>query len=118
MVERIKVIETLVCACPNLKKEIDEYYNDFSEYHLHLIFGDVFNPYFLNLLEDIQINNIQLLKISHLLEMMAKSCEYVQEVVVTTVLERLADDPLKLNQFKLFAGKTTLKFIQKIEGLQ
>ena len=111
-------VEKLKQLIDQLNQYRDEYYNDFSEYHLHLIFGDVFNPYFLNLLEDIQINNIQLLKISHLLEMMAKSCEYVQEVVVTTVLERLADDPLKLNQFKLFAGKTTLKFIQKIEGLQ
>jgi len=66
----------------------------------------------LELLNNIQENAEQLTKIAELLE--AKDCDYNQEVVVTTVLERLNDDENVINNFKLFAGENTLKFIDDL----
>lgn len=112
--EKKFIIEELKKICPSKKEDIEEYCEDFSEIYLHLIFGDILNPYMLELLNNIQENAEQLTKIAELLEAMAKDCDYNQEVVVTTVLERLNDDENVINNFKLFAGENTLKFIDDL----
>jgi hypothetical protein len=81
----------------------------------HNIFGDVLNPYLINLLkqdEDI----ILLKKIFHLLESMAKSEDVlVQEVLECTILERLGDDRIILEKARKYMGKASQKMSNDIE---
>ena len=114
MMEKTKILEMLIGYCPALEKDVEAYCKDFSEIYLHLIFGDIFNPYMLELLEDAQKNGDQLTRIAHLLESMSEMSESVQEVVVTTVLERLMDKPEILMCFKKFAGQKTTHFIEEL----
>ncbi len=108
------VIKRLVADFPNLKDGIESSLNDFSKIYLHLIFGDIFNPYLLSLLDDPQRNSAQLTKAGELLEYMANSSDYTQEVVVATVSERLADDPEKFKAFAAFAGGATKDLMRSV----
>jgi len=113
--EKKAITEKLICACPALKEDIDAHCKEFPEIYLHLLFGDILNPYLLDLLNNANRNKVQLTKIAQLLELMSGSDEMLQEVVMTTVLERLSDEPVKIERFKEFAGQITLNFIK---GLQ
>lgn len=108
------VINQLILACPDLKNDIESYIADYHDEYLHLIFGDIFNPHFHNLLEQPEKNREQLLSISLLIENMTMLDEYFSEVVVTTVLERLADDRPKLSAFKSLAGKNTINLMNNM----
>lgn len=101
------IVEKLIADFPNLKNEIESNLNDFPEIYLHLIFGDIFNPYLLSLLDNPQKNRSKLIKASELLEYMSKMDNSIQEVVVTTVLERLSDNSEKLALFSRFIGDRT-----------
>ena len=105
------IVEELIKSFPNLKDDIKSNLNDFPDIYLHLIFGDIFNPYLLSLLDDPQKNKSQLIKAGELLEHMSRADNSIQEVVVTTVLERLADDSEKFNEFCSFVGDTTKHLI-------
>lgn len=109
-----KVINQLILACPDLKNDIESYIADYHDEYLHLIFGDIFNPHFHNLLEQPEKNREQLLSISLLIENMTMLDEYFSEVVVTTVLERLAEDRPKLSAFKSLAGKNTISLMNNM----
>ena len=106
-------VENLILFFPELESEIKNHLAEFPEIYLHLIFGDVFNPFLINLLNNPQANRTKLVKAGELLENMACSDENIQEVVVTTILERLSDNPEKLEAFHQFAGKQTKQFIRK-----
>lgn len=101
------IVGKLIEYFPNLKNEVENNLNDFPEIYLHLIFGDIFNPYLLSLLDNSQENRSQLIKASELLEYMSKMDGSIQEVVVTTVLERLSDNSEKLALFSRFIGDRT-----------
>lgn len=109
-----EIIKKLINDFPQLKNEVNSTIYDFSEIYLHLIFGDIFNPYLIDLLENPIINYNQLTKAGNLLEYMLLSSEEIQEVVVTTVLERISDDPTNLLKFREFAGKNTKKYINEL----
>ena len=83
---------------------------------MHLIFGDVFNPFLSDLLSDPKNNQIELVKASELIEYMSNSDIYVQEVVLFTILERLSDDQEKFSAFRQVAGEQTRRFMDKIKG--
>lgn len=108
------IIHRLIDDFPQLKEEVNESLRDFPQIYLHLIFGDVFNPYLNDLLEEPLANFEKLLKAGKLLEYMLQCDEKIQEVVVTTVLERLSDEPKKMLVFWQFAGDTTRKYIGHI----
>ena len=108
---KLEIVNKLIGYFPNLKEEIEVSLKDFDDIYLHLIFGDIFNPYFLELLDDPQKNKVELICASELIEYMSKSDISTQEVVVTTVLERLSDSPEKLSVFNKIAGEQTRKFI-------
>ncbi len=108
------IVNQLIFVCPDLKNDIDSYLADYHDEYLHLIFGDIFNPYFHRLLEQPVENREQLLSISQLIENMTMLDEYFSEVVVTTVLERLADDRSKLSAFKSLAGKNTINLMNNM----
>ena len=104
-------VEKLRSLFPELENEINGLLEEYPEVYLHLIFGDVFNPYLLGLLKDPQDNQTNLLKAGELLEDMACSDTEIQEVLVTTILERLSDHPEQLSTFRPFAGQHTIQFI-------
>lgn len=108
------VVEKLIRCFPELENEVNHYFEDFEEIYLHLIFGDIFNPYLSELLNEPQVYRSKLLKAGELLEDMSKSNTEIQEVVVATVLERLSDDPKQLRAFSAFAGECTKQFIADI----
>ena len=109
------VVNKMIQYFPELDEDINAYLADFHEIYLHLIFGDIFNPYLLNLLDDPQANLIKLTKASELIEYMSKSDISIQEVVVTTVLERLSDDREKFTLFSKIAGEHTCQFIDDMK---
>ena len=109
-----QIVAKLIAACPNLKEEIERNLDDFPEIYLHLIFGDVFNPYLSRLLDDPKNNRSRLTKAGEMLEYMSELDDSIQEVVVTTVLERLSDDREKLAVFHEFAGDRTKQFINDL----
>ena len=111
---KLEIVNKLLGYFPNLKDEIEVSLKDFDEVYLHLIFGDIFNPYLLELLDDPQKNQSELIRASELMEYMSKSDISTQEVVVTTVLERLSDSPEKLSVFNKIAGEQTRKFIEDL----
>ena len=99
---------------PCLRAEIEEELTDKSEVYLHLVFGNVFNPYLLSLLDEPVGNREELLKAGELVELMSNMELYVQEVVVTTILERMTDFTDKLAEFTEFAGSKTRHFIDEL----
>lgn len=109
------IVNKLIQYFPKLKEDIKEYLEDFHEIYLHLIFGDIFNPYLLNLLDSPQNNRLELIKASELIEYMSKLDISIQEVVVTTVLERLLSHPEKFTLFSKIAGEQTSQFIEDLE---
>ena len=101
------IVEQLIGDFPELENDIRDHLKEFPEIYLHLIFGDIFNPFLSELLRAPQANLSQLIKAGKLLETMAQSDAELQEVVVTTVLERLSDDPRQLALFSEYAGPQT-----------
>lgn len=112
---KIDIVNKLIQYFPKLKEDIEDHLEDFHEIYLHLIFGDIFNPYLLNLLDDPQDNRLELIKASELIEYMSKLDISIQEVVVTTVLERLLDDREKFTLFSEIAGEQTRQFIEDLK---
>ena len=112
---KIDIVNKLIQYFPKLKEDIENHVNDFHEIYLHLIFGDVFNPYLLNLLDDPQANRLELIKASELIEYMSKLDISITEVVVTTVLERLSGERNKLILFSKIAGEQTRQFIEDLK---
>ncbi len=112
--QKKEILNKLVEYFPQLKCDIDETITDFSEIYLHLIFGDVFNPYLIGLLEEPEANKELILKSGELLEYMMMFDEPIQEVVVVTVLERLSDDKKILFAFSKFAGDNTRQYISNL----
>lgn len=112
---KISVVNKLIQYFPKLKEDIEDHLEDFHEIYLHLIFGDIFNPYLLNLLDDPHGNLQEIIKASELIEYMSKLDISIQEVVVTTVLERLLDAGDKLTLFSEIAGEQTRQFIEDLK---
>ena len=108
------LVDMLMKTFPCLKNEIEEELSDFNEICLHLVFGNVFNPYLLSLFDEAVNNRAELIKAGALVEVMSNMELYVQEVVVTTILERLTDFPDKLSEFIEFAGPMTRHFIDEM----
>ena len=107
-----KLIETF----PQMQNSVEEYLASFPDVYLHLIFGDVFMPYLFELLRAPYLSEKELMKAGTLVELMANSDEYVQEVVVTTILEPISDEPKSLLIFERYAGSQTRCFIKHIRA--
>jgi len=99
---KIEIVNRLVNDFPELREEVESNVKDFGDIYLHLIFGDIFNPYLLNLLDDPEGNRSALEKASRLIGDMLRMDVYIQETAVTTVLERLSDIPSKIDVFNRF----------------
>lgn len=106
----------LVEAIPELeqayKKEIegwDEFLGN------HNIFGNVLNPFLVELLKQPNKENLKQ-RIFDFLELMVLSEDVkVQEVLSVTVLERLGDSEETLREAKKYMGKMTTQFSEEVE---
>lgn len=112
--ERLYYVKQLVLHFPHLNDAIQENLLDFPEAYLHLIFGDIFVPYLLELLNSAPSSEDALICAGNMVEEMAVGDEYAQEVVVTTILEPLTDNPAQLYIFEKYAGPQTKTFIKQI----
>lgn len=113
---KLYIINKLNEYFPELNNDINEYINDYDDIYLHLIFGDIINPYLLDLLNDSHSNYSKLLRMAELIESMSCMDIYIQEVVSTTVLERLFSEN-KIILFQDFAGTNTIKLIDDVRKL-
>jgi len=108
----------LVEAVPELRSAYEaelEWWGD-EQPGVHIIFGDIFNPYLISLLES--DNQPERLKpVFNFLEELANHEDVqVQEVVAVTVCERLGDRAEWLAKARQYMGKTTLSFSQEMEA--
>jgi 2-hydroxy-3-keto-5-methylthiopentenyl-1-phosphate phosphatase len=89
-----KTLESILETQPLFKKEL-EWCDEITP---HIFFGDVLDPYIIKLLNK-NVNQNELKAIFDFFEQMASSNDlYVQQVLATTVLERLGDDDLVLKK--------------------
>ncbi|MFW6377260.1 MAG: DUF7674 family protein [bacterium] len=106
----------LLIEIPEIKEMYEEELKLWDEYPgNHNIFGDVVNPYLIDLLNE--NNDKKLLKrIFSFLEKMANSKDVkVQEVLTVTVLERLGDDKKILSKSYEYMEKETKQFSVEVE---
>lgn len=109
--------EKLVEAIPELEKAYKEELKDWDEFPgNHIIFGNVLNPFLVELLEQPNKQNPKQ-RIFDFLELMALSEDAkVQEVLSVTVLERLGDSEGVLRETKKYMGKMTTQFSKKLKN--
>lgn len=112
---KLYIINKLNEYFPELSNDIKEYIDDYNDIYFHLIFGDIINPYLLELLNDPQFNYYKIIKMAELIESMSCMDIDVQEVVAT-VFERLFSEN-KMTFFQEFAGMNTIKLIDDVREL-
>lgn len=79
----------------------------------HVFFGEC-NEYFIQLLEKEKTDKLE--KLFNFFERMAtKGDDYVKELLIVTILERLGDDKKILNTTYKYMGKETRKVSDEIE---
>lgn len=106
----------LVEATPELEQAYKEELEDWDEFPgNHNIFGNVLNPFLVELLEQPNKENLKQ-RIFDFLELMALSEDVkVQEILIVTVLERLGDSEGVLREAKKYMGKMTIQFSEEVE---
>ena len=110
--ENKAIFQSLLEMFPNLKHELNEYEDE--PILMHLVFGDVINPYIENCIYSHDFAEIR--RIFQFIDFILSEQDiYIQEVILFTVLERFADDDNKWNCIKPFLGPNTLKLL-KIRG--
>lgn len=109
--------ERLLEVVPELQPQYDSELEwwDNEQPGAHVIFGNVVNPYLLDVIKLGKHEDI-LQKIFRFLEKLANHKDSdIQEVVAVTVCERLGDDPELLAKARKYMGETTLRFSHEIE---
>lgn len=109
----LKMLEAFPDITTLYNEEVDWY--DGGPPGPHVIFGDIFNPYVIDLLEaESQVPLLQ--RVFAFLEEMAASEDIrVQEVLACTILERLGDDPIILKRGRRYMGSKTLRISDEVE---
>jgi len=112
-----EISQLLIKEFPELeekyRKEL-EWWDD-EEPGPHNIYGDVLNPYLLDLLRK-ENHNKKLRDIFSFLEELANSDnKKVQEVVTFTILERLSSEPDLLKKAQKYMGPKLLQFLKELK---
>ncbi|MFD1738096.1 hypothetical protein ACFSCX_16295 [Bacillus salitolerans] len=109
------VIEMLK-AFPELRELYEEELEDWDgeDPGPHNIFGEIFNPYLIRQLKEDKNEKLKLI-FKFLEEMAISQNEFVQEVLVCTVLEYLGDDKLLLCRAHDYMEYNTKKLSDEIE---
>jgi hypothetical protein len=111
------VAEALIEAVPELRARYAEELRVWGDElpGPHIIFGDVLNPYLIELL-DAHHATEQLQKVFEFLEILAHHDDvHVQELVAVTVCERLGDCRELLQKARKFMGPRTRQFSKEVE---
>lgn len=104
----------LIERIPELKEEYLEYIS-WSDDGSHNVFGDVLNPFLEKELEEME-NEELLSRIFHFLEEMAISGdEYIESVLITTVLWRVTYYKHILDKAKSLMGEKTIEYCIEYE---
>ena len=111
------VVEALLEAVPELRAGYEAEYRQWGDepFGPHVIFGDVLNPYLLDLLGAAR-PDAKLRRVFQFLERLAKHEDiHIQELVAVTVCERLGDDPKILHRAHKYMGARTRQFSDEVE---
>ncbi len=104
------ILQWLVQMFPNLKHEFDEYSEE--PILLHLVFGDVINPYIENCI--FTYNFLEIKRIFEIIDILLQNQDvYIQEVILFTVLERFMDDDKAWKCIIRFLGPNTIKLLSQ-----
>ena len=116
LLNKENIVTTMLEVIPEIRPQYEKELEWWDEGLPHIVFGDVLNPYIINLLKTDKKEEV-LERIFDFLEHMANSNNiYVQEVLVTTVLERLGDEKAVLKKAKeLYMGEQTKRLSDDIE---
>ena len=108
-----RMLQAIPEVHPFYEKEIE--WSGEEEPGPHIVFGDVLNPYLIDLLkQDNQEEELE--RIFSFFEEMAVSSDIkVQEVLAVTVMERLGDDPTVLKKAEKYMGPKTRMISDEIE---
>lgn len=104
------VLKLLIEKFPNLQKELLDY--DENPIFLHLVFGDVINPYIekcIQLKKDAELVRV----FSVIDDLLPNSDIYFQEVILFTVLERLVDNKSNWAYIQRFLGNHTKQLMNE-----
>lgn len=116
-IQYANVAEALIEALPDLRERYVEerrWWDD-EKPGPHIIFGDVLNPYLIDLL-DAGGNDEKLRKVFQFLECLAQHGDVrIQELVAVTVCERLGKRPERLKKARKFMGTRTRQFSEEVE---
>lgn len=104
------ILKLLIDKSPNLQNELLDY--DEKPVFLHLVFGDVMNPY---IEKCIQLkNDTELTRIFAIIDdLLLDSNTYFQEVILFTVLERLMDNKRNWAYIQRFLGNHTKRLMNE-----
>ncbi|MFB0832735.1 hypothetical protein ACEU2D_24515 [Brevibacillus laterosporus] len=109
------LVQTLLVEIPELNPVYEEEIEWLKEDLPHVIFGIVFNPYLIEIL-NLHDQEKKLKAIFIFLEKMAMSSdEKVKEVLVTTILESLLTERNIIVKAKHYMGSVTKKFCEQLE---
>lgn len=112
------VVEALVEAVPELRPcyEAERRQWGTEPPGPHVIFGDVLNPYLLDLLGTGR-HGTKLHQVFQFLEQLANQKDvHIQELVAVTICERLGDDPQILHKARTYMGARTRQFSDEVEA--
>lgn len=108
-----ELIETLLERFPEIE-DVYKQEKDWVEDLPHLVFGTIFNPYFLRLLKSENTNKI--VEAFKFLEDMANSSDTkVQEILVVTILEYILPERLVIEKVYNIMGSKTSKIFREME---
>lgn len=105
-----KMLETIPEVLPMFKEESEWW----DEVLPHVVFGDVLNPYVIQLLRTNKETSI-IKRIFDFYESMA-SCDdlYVKQILTTTVLEGLGDEKAIINQAREYMGTQSIECLKEV----
>lgn len=115
---KTNIYSQLFSVFPNLKHKFQsniDYYLDGEKYFEQVVFGDLLNPYVIELINKNDINELN--KIFDFFESMATSNEsYVVKILYDNVFKIMYEDENSLMKVKLFMREETKKLFVSINN--
>ncbi|NDI36668.1 DUF7674 family protein [Chengkuizengella sediminis] len=108
--------EELIMKIPELKPLYDKELDDWEEFPgNHNVFGNVLNPFLVELLEKKNQERLKKRIFQFFEDMALSEDDDVQNVLIVTVLEYLGDSEKCLKEARKLMGNRTLEFSKEVE---